>query len=126
MLYSIKNREDWENLNKLVSLNNQIEELRLQGELGKHKFHKKIKEVFEPVIGTKKITSEKLTETVTDTAIKNTKALEYLNHQFLEKLKDRGIIASCFLSPLTKITKPENTNEFKLVKDCSSNGLTIC
>ena len=36
-------------------------------------------------------------------------------------MNDRGIIASCLLSPLSKITNPENTSQFKLVKDCTSN-----
>ena len=38
MLYSIKNREALENINKLVSLNNQVDELGLQDKLGKQKF----------------------------------------------------------------------------------------
>ena len=36
-------------------------------------------------------------------------------------MNDRGIIASYLLSPLTKITNPENTNQLKLVKGCTSN-----
>ena len=35
-------------------------------------------------------------------------------------MNDWGIIASC-LCPLSKITNPENTTQFKLVKDYSSN-----
>ena len=34
MLYSIGSREDLENLNELVSLNNHVDELRLQDKLG--------------------------------------------------------------------------------------------
>ena len=34
---------------------------------------------------------------------------------------DRGILASYLISPLSKITNPENTSQFKLVKDSSSN-----
>ena len=36
-------------------------------------------------------------------------------------MNDRGIIASYLLSPLAKIFNPENTTQFKLVKDSSSN-----
>ena len=36
-------------------------------------------------------------------------------------MNDRGIIESYLLSPLSKITKPEHTSQFKLVKDPSSN-----
>ena len=35
-------------------------------------------------------------------------------------MNDRGIIASYLLSPSSKITKPENTSQYKLVKDSNS------
>ena len=50
----------------------------------------------------------------------NNKALENLNDKLLEILNDGGIIAS-YLSSLSKITNPENTSQFKLVKDSNSN-----
>ena len=43
MLYSNENKEDLEKLNKLVSLNNQVDEVRLQDELGKQNFPENIK-----------------------------------------------------------------------------------
>ena len=36
-------------------------------------------------------------------------------------MNDRGILAKYLMSPLSKITNPENTSQFKLVKDSSSN-----
>ena len=36
-------------------------------------------------------------------------------------MNDRDILASYLMSPLSKITNPENTSQFKLVKDSSSN-----
>ena len=36
-------------------------------------------------------------------------------------MNDRGIIASYFLTPLSKITNPENTSHFNLANDSSSN-----
>ena len=36
-------------------------------------------------------------------------------------MNDIGIISSYLLSPLAKITNPENTTQFKLVNDSSSN-----
>ena len=36
----------------------------------------------------------------------------------------RGIIASYLLSPVAKITNPENSTQFKLVKDSSSNRVS--
>ena len=32
-------------------------------------------------------------------------------------MNDKGIIASYLLSPLSKITNPENTSQFNIVKD---------
>ena len=48
MLYSIKDRVDLENLNELVSLQDQVKVVRLQDKLGKQNFHEDMKEVFEP------------------------------------------------------------------------------
>ena len=36
-------------------------------------------------------------------------------------MNDKGIIASYLLSPLSKITNPENTSQFTLMKDSNSN-----
>ena len=43
MLYSIKDREDLENLEELVSLENQVKLVRLQDKLGKQNFHEDMK-----------------------------------------------------------------------------------
>ena len=37
------------------------------------------------------------------------------------KKNDRGIISFCLLSPLSNITTPENSTQFKIVKDANSN-----
>ena len=58
---------------------------------------------------------------MTESSIKNNKALENINDKLLEIINDRGIIASYLLSPLSKITNPEKTTQFKIVKDPSSN-----
>ena len=36
-------------------------------------------------------------------------------------MNDRRILASYLMSPLSKITNPENTTQFKLIKDSNSN-----
>ena len=36
-------------------------------------------------------------------------------------MNDRGILATYLMSPLSKITNPENDSQFKLVKDSNSN-----
>ena len=46
--------------------------------------------------------------------------IENLNNKLPEILNDRGIIASYLFSLLSKINNPENTTQFKLVKDYTS------
>ena len=121
MLYSIKDRGDLENLNELVSLQDQVKTVRLQDKLGKQNFHEDMKKVFEPVTKSLENTSENLTKAVTETSIKNHLAIENLNNKLLEIMNDRGILATYLMSPLSKITNPENTTQFKLVKDPNSN-----
>ena len=48
MLYSIEARKDLQNLNELVSLQNEVKAVRLQDKLGKQNFHEDIKKVSEP------------------------------------------------------------------------------
>ena len=72
MLYSIKDREDLEKLNELVSLQDQVKVVRLQDKLGKQNFHEDMKKVFEPVIKSLENTSENLTKTITETSLKTT------------------------------------------------------
>ena len=46
MLYAIKNNDELENLNELVSLENQVNVVRLQDNLGKQNFHEDVKKSF--------------------------------------------------------------------------------
>ena len=121
MLYSIKDREDLENLQELVSLENQVKVVKLQDQLGKQNFQEDMKKVFEPVTKSIENTSQDIAKTITETSFKNNQALENLNNKLLEIMNDRGISASYLMSPLSRITNPENTSQFKLVKDPSSN-----
>ena len=121
MLYSIKDREDLQNLNELVSLQNQVKVVKLQDKLGEQNFHEDMKKVFEPVTKSLENTSEKLTNAITDSSIKNNQAIENVNNKLLEIMNDRGILATYLMSPLSKITNPENKSQFKLVKGHNSN-----
>ena len=121
MLYSIKDREDLENLNELVSLQDQVKAVRLQDKLGKQTFHENMKKVFELVTKSLESTSENLTKAITETSIKNNLAIENINNNLLEIMNDRGILATYLMSSLSIITNPENSSQFKLVKDPSSN-----
>ena len=106
---------------KLVSLIRKDKELRLQDKLVELNFHENMEKAFEPVTKSIKHVSEEVTKTMTETSIKNNQALENLNNKLLEIMNDRGILAIYLMSPLSKITKAENTTQFKLVKDSSSN-----
>ena len=48
MMFPIRNVEDLQNLNEAVSLQSQVNVVRLQDKLGKQNFHEGLKEVFEP------------------------------------------------------------------------------
>ena len=121
MLYSIKDREDLENLNELFSLQDQVKTVRLQDKLGKQNFHKAMKKVFELVTKSLENTSQDITKTITETSLKNNQAIENIDNKLLEIMNDRGIISSYLLSPLSKIFNPENTTQFKLINDSSSD-----
>ena len=80
-----------------------------------------MKKVFELVTKSVENTSESLTKAITESSKENNLALENLNNKLLKIMNDRCIIASYLISPLSKITNPENTSQFKLVKDFISN-----
>ena len=113
--------EDSEKLNELVSLENQVKVVRLQDMLGKQNFHEDMKKVFEPVTKSLENTSQDITKTITESSIRNNKAIENLNNKHLEIMNGRGILASFLMSPSSKITNPENSSQFKLVKDPNLN-----
>ena len=121
MLFPIKDREDLEKLNEIVSLENQVKVVRLQNKLGEQNFHEDMKKVFEPVTKSLETASENLTKAITESFKDNNLALENLNNKLLEIMNDRGILAAYLISPLSKIINPENTTQFKLEKDPSSN-----
>ena len=123
MLYAIKNIDDLQNLNELVTLQNQIKAVRLQDKLGKQNFFEDMKEVFESFTKLLENTSQDITKTITETSIKNNQARENLNNKLPEIMNERGILATYLMSSLSKITYPENTSQFKLVKDSTSNRI---
>ena len=114
-----------EKLEELASLQNQVKSVRLQDKLGKQNFHADTKKVFESVTNTVKDVSKEVTKTITETSMTNNKAIENLNDNFSEIMNDRGIIASYLLSPLSKITNPENTSQFNLIRILAQIVLTI-
>ena len=116
MLYSIKDREDLENLNELASLQDQVKAVRLQDKLRKQNFHEDMKKIFEPVTKSLENTSENLTKAISESSKENNLALENVNNKLLGIMNDRGILASYLMSPLSKITNPENTSQIQISK----------
>ena len=121
MLFPIKDREELNKLEELASLQDQVKVVRLQDKLGKQNFHEGMKKVFEPVTKSLENTSENFSKAITESSKENNLALGNLNNKLLEIMNDRGILATYLMSPLSKITNPENTSQFKVVKDPSSN-----
>ena len=121
MLYSNKDREDLEKLEELASLQDQVKVVRVQDKLGKQNFHEDMKKVSEPVTKSLENTSENLTKAITESSKENNLALENLSNKLLEIMNDRGILATYLMSPLSKITSPEITSQFKIVKYHNSN-----
>ena len=117
----MKNREGLEKLENSVSLRNQVKVVKLQDKLSEQNFHEDMKKVFEPVTKSLKNTSENVTNAITDSSIKNNQAIENVNSKLLEIMNDRGILATYLMSPLSRIINPENSSQFKLVKDHISN-----
>ena len=112
-----------ENLEELVSLENQVKVVRLQDKLGKQNFHEDMKKIIEPVTKSIESTSQNITKTIAETSLENNQTIENINNKLLEITNDRGILATYLMTPLSKNTNPENASQFKLVKDPSSNRL---
>ena len=121
MLLSIINIEDLKDLNEIVTLQDQVKEVRLKDKLGEQSSHQKSENLFESVTETLEKTFQDTTKTITESSITNKKAMENLNNKLFEIMKQRGITAPYLLSPIAKITIPENSTQFKLVKDSSCN-----
>ena len=123
MLYSIKNVEDLEKLNEAISLQKQVQEVRLQNNLGDQNYHEDINKFFKPMTDELKNTSEKITRTLTENSINNNKAIENLNEKILELMNEQGMIASYLVSSLVEVFKKDNKSQFRLRKDPNSTKL---
>ena len=103
MLFPIKNKEDLEKLEELVSLQTQVNEVRLQDMLGEQNYHEDSKKLFKPMTDAIKSTSENITKTLTENSINNNKALENLNEKILELMDEKGMIAPYLTTSLVEV-----------------------
>ena len=123
MMSPIKDREDLEKLNKVVSLQNEVKVVRLQNKLGEQNFHEVMTKVFEPLTKTLKKTSDNITKTITENSINNNKAIENLNEKILELMSDKGMIAPYLTTSLVEVFKKDNKSQFRLRKDPNSTKM---
>ena len=123
MLYSIKNVEDLKKLDEAVSLQNQVQEVRLQDMLGEQNYHEDRKKLFKPMTDTIRNTSENVIKTLTENSINNNKTIENLNEKILELMNEKGLIAPYLTSSLVNLFKPENKSQFRLRKDNNSTKM---
>ena len=122
-MFPITNRDDLEKLEELASLQNQVEGVRLQNELGKQNFHEKFKKVFKTVTDTIKSTSENFTKTNTEFSNEYNIALENSNEKGSKLMNDKGMIAPYLASSLVNLFKPENKSQFRLTKHLNSTKM---
>ena len=125
MLFPIKNIEELEQLNDLVSLQNQVSKVRLQDKPGKQKYQYNAENLQEPLIDTIKDTSENLTKAITEKSVNNNKAIGNLNETVLKLMNDRGMITPYLASFLVNLFKRENKSQFRLIKDFNSTKLNV-
>ena len=123
MLFPFNNREDLQNLNELVSLQNQVIEVRLQDKLGEQNYHEDSKKIFKPMTEAIKSISENIIKTLTENSINNNKAIENLNEKILELMDEKGMIAPYLVSSLSNVFNLENKSEFRLRKDPNSTKI---
>ena len=123
MLFPINNREDLQILNELVSLQNQVNEVRLQDRLGEQNYHEDSKKLFKPMTDVIKSTSENITKTLTENSIINNKAIENLIEKILELMDEKGMITPNLVSSLSNVFNLENKSQFRLRKDPNSTKI---
>ena len=123
MLFPINKREDLQYLNELVSLRNQVNEVRLQDKLGEQNYHEDSKKIFKPMTEAIKSTSENIAKTLTENSINNNKAIENLNEKILELMDEKGMIAPYLVSSLSNVFNLENKSQFRLRKDPNSTKI---
>ena len=123
MLYAIKNDDDLQKLNEAISLQRQVQEVRLQNKLGEQNYHEAVTKFLKPVTDAIKNTSENVTKTLTENSNNNNKAIENLNEKILEMMNYNGMIAPYLVSSLVNLLKLENKSQFKLKKDPNSTKM---
>ena len=82
-----------------------------------------MKKLYEPLTDKIKNVSQNITKTISETSIKNTKAISDLNEKVLELMDEKGLIAPYLTSSLVNLFKSENKSQFRLRKDPNSTKM---
>ena len=106
MTFIIKNREDYDKLERYKKSKEKLFEKRLQEKLGNQSFYYDMKQVFEPNIDARKENTEKIIE-----------SQESTKNNILEALVKSNTIDSSILPTLSNIMNTKNKSQFSLKYD---------
>ena len=123
MLFPINNIEDLQKLNEAVSLQKQVQEVRLHDKLGQQNYREDTKTFFKPMTDEIKNTSEKITKTLTENSINHNETIENLNEKILELMNEKGLIVPYLTTSLANVLSLENKSQFRLRKDPNSTKM---
>ena len=93
-------------LKQLVLLNNQVDDLRLQDKLGEQNFRDNIKKKYEPLNDAITDTSRDITKTLTESSIKNNKAISDFDGKVSKLMNENAMIATYLGSSVINLFKP--------------------
>ena len=103
--------EGSEKLEELSSIQNRVEELRLQDKLGNQNFREDIRKLYEPLTNTSEDTSRVITKTMMEIPIKNIKTVGNSNNKVWEIMNVRDITAF-FRWHLSKVIRLEVASHY--------------
>ena len=122
MIYSIRNKDEIEDLNELEDLKSKVKQVRLVENLDKQGFHNDIKQLYEPI--TKAVTD--INQNLFEETKSKTKAIEELDDlsvhlKTFQLMNKNGVIDSSFIRPISKFLVPESKSHFRLKDDTDSD-----
>ena len=110
MTFIIKNRDDYDKLEKYKKTKEKLFEKRLQEKLGNQSFYYDMKQVFEPSIDARRSQYKKIIESQELTQ----KAITEGNQNILNTLVKSNMIDSNILPTLSNIMNAKNKSQFKV------------
>ena len=121
MSFIIKNRDDYDKLEKYKKTKEKLFEKQLKEKLTDQSFYYDMKQVFEPSIDAQKESTKKIIKSQESTQ----KAITEGNQNILNALVKSNIIDSNILPTLSNIMNAKNKSQFKLNYDGQQNNFKI-